>query len=87
MGDAEIKASTWRLVEVGRVVLFTGGPFKDRLATIVEIIDHKRVWLVMFEKIREAREADLNPRYSLTALHQTINQLSLVTHLPYQTSF
>ncbi|KAI9716801.1 MAG: hypothetical protein M1812_005141 [Candelaria pacifica] len=43
MGDAEIKASQWRLVEVGRVVLFTGGPFKDRLATIVEIIDHKRV--------------------------------------------
>ncbi|KAI9817493.1 MAG: hypothetical protein M1827_001103 [Pycnora praestabilis] len=42
MGDAEIKASQWRVVEVGRVVLFTGGPFKDRLATIVEIIDHKR---------------------------------------------
>ncbi|KAF2839946.1 NAC-domain-containing protein [Patellaria atrata CBS 101060] len=43
MGDAEITASSWRLVEVGRVVLFSSGPYAGRLATIVEIIDHKRV--------------------------------------------
>jgi large subunit ribosomal protein L14e len=43
MGDAEITESQWRLVEVGRVVLFSTGPFESRLATIVEIIDHKRV--------------------------------------------
>jgi large subunit ribosomal protein L14e len=43
MGDAEIKASEWRMVQVGRVVLFTSGAFKDRLAAVVEIIDHKRV--------------------------------------------
>lgn len=43
MGDAEVKASQWRLVEVGRVVLFAQGPFEGKLATIVEIIDHKRV--------------------------------------------
>ena len=43
MAEIEIKASQWRLVEVGRVVLFTHGPFTGRLATIVEIIDHKRV--------------------------------------------
>lgn len=43
MGDAEVKTSAWRLVEVGRVVLFTTGPYKNKLATIVEIIDHKRV--------------------------------------------
>ena len=43
MGDAEIKASSWRLVEVGRVVLIHGGPDDSKLATIVEIIDHKRV--------------------------------------------
>ncbi|RDW80095.1 hypothetical protein BP6252_04733 [Coleophoma cylindrospora] len=42
MGDAEIKASQWRMVEVGRVVLITGGPQDGKLATIVEIIDHKR---------------------------------------------
>ncbi|RYO54212.1 hypothetical protein AA0113_g9163 [Alternaria arborescens] len=43
MGDAEITTSAWRLVEVGRVVLFNEGPFEGRLAAIVEIIDHKRV--------------------------------------------
>ena len=43
MGDAEIKASSWRLVEVGRVVLLQGGPSDGNLAAIVEIIDHKRV--------------------------------------------
>lgn len=43
MGDADIKASSWRLVEVGRVVLITGGPHDGKLAAIVEIIDHKRV--------------------------------------------
>ncbi|KAG6991191.1 nascent polypeptide-associated complex subunit alpha [Physcia stellaris] len=42
MAEVDISASKWRLVEVGRVVLFTHGKFKDRLATIVEIIDHKR---------------------------------------------
>ncbi|KAF2465840.1 NAC-domain-containing protein [Lindgomyces ingoldianus] len=43
MGDADISTSKWRLVEVGRVVLFGSGPYEGRLATIVEIIDHKRV--------------------------------------------
>ncbi|KAG9246649.1 60S ribosomal protein L14 [Calycina marina] len=42
MGDAEIKASYWRLVEIGRIVLVHGGPSDGKLATIVEIIDHKR---------------------------------------------
>lgn len=41
---AEIIASNWKQVEVGRVVLLQGdGPYAGRLATIVEIIDHKRV--------------------------------------------
>lgn len=43
MGDATIKASQWRLVERGRVVLFTAGKYEGRLAAIAEIIDHKRV--------------------------------------------
>jgi large subunit ribosomal protein L14e len=43
MGDAEITTSAWRQVEVGRVVLFNEGIYEGRLATIVEIIDHKRV--------------------------------------------
>ncbi len=43
MGDAEISASSWRLVEVGRIVLIHDGPSEGKLATIVEIIDHRRV--------------------------------------------
>jgi large subunit ribosomal protein L14e len=43
MGDVTITTSKWRLVEVGRVVTFSAGPYKGRLAVIVEIVDHKRV--------------------------------------------
>ncbi|PHH88877.1 hypothetical protein CDD83_6923 [Cordyceps sp. RAO-2017] len=44
MGEALIEGSNWRLVEVGRVVLIEGDhPFAGCLATIVEIVDHKRV--------------------------------------------
>ena len=43
MGDAEITASSWKLVQVGRVAIFSTGPYVGRLAAIVEIIDHKRV--------------------------------------------
>ncbi|KAI9890261.1 MAG: hypothetical protein M1814_004296 [Vezdaea aestivalis] len=43
MGDIDVKASRWRLVEVGRIVLFTHGTHTGKLATIVQIIDHKRI--------------------------------------------
>lgn len=43
MAEIEVNASQWRLVEVGRVILFTHGTHIGRLAVIVEIIDHKRV--------------------------------------------
>ncbi|GAM82872.1 hypothetical protein ANO11243_008580 [Dothideomycetidae sp. 11243] len=43
MGDANVTTSEWRNVQVGRVVLFSRGPYAGKLATIVEIIDHKRV--------------------------------------------
>ena len=43
MGDADIAASQWKMVEVGRVVLIRDGQFDGKLAVIVEIIDHKRV--------------------------------------------
>lgn len=45
MGSVEVTASAWRLVEVGRVVLFASGEHATKLAVIVEIIDHKRVRL------------------------------------------
>ena len=50
MGDATIIGSKWRLVEVGRVVLLQTGPSAGRLATIVEIIDHKRVRSIFYRK-------------------------------------
>lgn len=47
MGDVQIQTTKWRLVELGRVVVFTSGEFQGRLAAIVEIIDHKRVRFLM----------------------------------------
>lgn len=41
--DSVVKASNWRLVEVGRVVLVNKGQYAGKLATVVEIIDQKRV--------------------------------------------
>lgn len=43
MADIDVKLAQWKLVEVGRVVLIRRGPFTGKLATIVEIVDHKRV--------------------------------------------
>lgn len=40
---SEVKSINWRQVELGRVVLINRGPYAGKLATIVEIIDHKRV--------------------------------------------
>jgi large subunit ribosomal protein L14e len=44
MTEIDVKASTWKLVEVGRIVLFQRGKYAGRLAAVVEIIDHKRVY-------------------------------------------
>ena len=43
MANIDIKATSWKLVEVGRVLLIRKGPDNGKLAAIVEIIDHKRV--------------------------------------------
>ncbi|KAL6942941.1 60S ribosomal protein L14B [Hanseniaspora osmophila] len=40
---SSVKASNWRLVEVGRVVLINQGPSAGKLAAIVEIINDKHV--------------------------------------------
>ena len=45
MAEIDVVASSWKTVEVGRVVLFTRGEYTGRLAAIVEIVDHKRVCL------------------------------------------
>ncbi|EDO16839.1 hypothetical protein Kpol_1056p40 [Vanderwaltozyma polyspora DSM 70294] len=41
--DSVVKASNWRLVEVGRVVLIKKGQFAGKLASVVEIISQKKV--------------------------------------------
>ena len=43
MADIDLKIASWRLVEVGRLVLIRRGPYTGKLAAIVEIVDHKRV--------------------------------------------
>ena len=43
MAEIDVVASSWKTVEVGRVVLFVRGTYEGRLAAIVEIVDHKRV--------------------------------------------
>lgn len=58
MGDAEIKASSWRLVEVGRIVLIQGGSDDGKLAAIVEIIDHKRVCGIFRAYLKEGPKTD-----------------------------
>jgi hypothetical protein len=68
MGDADIKASEWRLVELGRVVLFVSGPYSGKLATIVEIIDHKRVRLIAQEVQLLQLSVNLSPRFLLMVL-------------------
>lgn len=41
--SSSVKASNWRLVEVGRVVLVNKGKYSGKLAAIVEIVDDKHV--------------------------------------------
>ena len=43
MAEIDVKVSSWKLVEVGRLVLIRSGPFEGKLAAIVEIVDHRRV--------------------------------------------
>jgi hypothetical protein len=43
MADIDVKVASWKLVEVGRLVLIRAGPYEGKLAAIVEIVDHRRV--------------------------------------------
>ncbi|OKL63143.1 60S ribosomal protein L14-B [Talaromyces atroroseus] len=66
--NIDIKATSWKLVEVGRVVLIRSGPYTGKLATIVEIIDHKRV-LVDGPSTQEEK---IVPRHALALSHATL---------------
>lgn len=52
--STEVKGSSWRLVEVGRIVLVN-----NKLATIVEIIDQKRVSTTLDKNSNRIQEIDI----------------------------
>ncbi|KAL9056214.1 MAG: hypothetical protein Q9162_003094 [Coniocarpon cinnabarinum] len=69
MGDAEVITSVWRQVEVGRIVLITRGEHRNKLAAIVEIVDHKRVLL---DNPTLHNNRPLLPRQSMPLAHVTL---------------
>jgi large subunit ribosomal protein L14e len=57
MADIDVKVASWKLVEVGRLVLIRSGPYEGKLAAIVEIVDHRRVREIAFiPKYREKQK-------------------------------
>ncbi|KAF8449937.1 ribosomal protein L14-domain-containing protein [Terfezia claveryi] len=72
--SSEVKASNWRLVEVGRIVLIGGGPSAGKLAAIVEIIDHKRVLI-------DGAKTSGAPRQAISLSHVTLTPI-LVSKIP-----
>ncbi|KAL4927509.1 60S ribosomal protein eL14 [Aspergillus undulatus] len=77
MADIDVKLAQWKLVEVGRVVLIRRGPFIGKLATIVEIVDHKRV-LVDGPSTEEEK---IVPRHVLPLSHATLTHF-VIPKLP-----
>jgi len=69
MGEVNVTATSWRMVEVGRVVLFTTGPYQGRLAVIAEIIDHKRVRQFAQSPSKALPYPSTNPNTSYTTTH------------------
>lgn len=69
MSNIDVKASNWKLVEVGRVVYIREGLYSGKLAAIVEIIDNKRVCAndAKSRCLSACPDADLKIRHSLMA--------------------
>ncbi|OJD27014.1 hypothetical protein ACJ73_01592 [Blastomyces percursus] len=73
MAQVDIQTSSWKLVEVGRVVLIRSGPYTGKLAVIVEIIDHKRVLV----DGPAGQENKVVPRHSLPLAHATLTPFTI----------
>lgn len=58
MPEINVKVSSWKMVEVGRLVLIRSGPFEGKLAAIVEIVDHRRVRGILSSGIANHRIGD-----------------------------
>ncbi|KAJ9287332.1 hypothetical protein DTO021C3_5023 [Paecilomyces variotii] len=77
MAEIDIKVSSWKLVEVGRVVLIRSGPYTGKLATIVEIVDHRRVLV----DGPSSQENKVVPRHVLALSHATLTPF-VIPRLP-----
>ncbi|MCJ1326539.1 hypothetical protein MMC10_003204 [Thelotrema lepadinum] len=71
MAEIDVVASSWKTVEVGRVVLFTRGEYTGRLAAIVEIVDHKRAL------VDGPSEQNSVPRHSAPLSHLSLTGIVL----------
>ncbi|KAI5818900.1 ribosomal protein L14-domain-containing protein [Pyronema omphalodes] len=65
--SCELKASPWRNVEVGRLVLLNDGASAGKIAVIVQIIDHKRVLI----------DAPEVPRQSFPLAHLSLTSITV----------
>ncbi|PGH12773.1 hypothetical protein AJ80_06597 [Polytolypa hystricis UAMH7299] len=73
MSQIDIQVPTWKLVEVGRVVLIRSGPYTGKLAAIVEIIDHKRALV----DGPSSQETKVVPRHALALSHVTLTPFTI----------
>ncbi|RJE26114.1 60S ribosomal protein L14 [Aspergillus sclerotialis] len=77
MADIDVKVASWRLVEVGRLVLIRRGPYTGKLAAIVEIVDHRRVLV----DGPSSEENKIVPRHVLSLAHATLTPF-VIPQLP-----
>ncbi|KAI1914006.1 hypothetical protein LOZ53_000523 [Ophidiomyces ophidiicola] len=73
MAQIDIKPSSWKLVEVGRVLLIRNGPYTGKLAVIAEIIDHKRVLV----DGPSGQENKVVPRHALPLAQVTLTPFTI----------
>ncbi|KAJ5698909.1 Protein transport protein yif1 [Penicillium macrosclerotiorum] len=73
MADIDVKLASWKLVEVGRLVLIRRGPFAGKLAAIVEIVDHRRVLV----DGPSGEEQKIVPRHVLPLAHATLTPFTI----------
>merc|ERR1712098_994013 len=82
MGDASVTASSWRLVERGRVVLFKKGQYAGKLAAIAQIIDHRRVLVEGFS----SDASKVVPRHAAPLSYVTLTGIVIPNSKTAQTS-
>ncbi|KAL9106784.1 MAG: hypothetical protein Q9227_008206 [Pyrenula ochraceoflavens] len=71
MSNIDVKASGWKLVQVGRIVYIREGPYAGKLAAIAEIIDNKRALI----DGPSAKEGATVPRQAIPLAHLTLTHI------------